>query len=146
MHSRAGHALEIRQRIQGEVHFPRRSSEFVSANFVEKVRRQISAVDEFDKRMPWVHAGRNHAAINLIAIGQRNSNGPAILHDDLRHRRLFANFYSSLNCGFGDGVRNSAGAAAGESPGAECAVDFSHIVVQQNVCRARTSARRETSR
>ena len=33
----------------------------------------------------------------------------------------------------GDGVGDCSGAAAGESPGAECAVDFSHVVMQQNV-------------
>ena len=55
---------------------------------------------------------------------------------DLRDRRLGADLDAGLARRVGDRVRDRAGAAAGEAPGPERAVDLAHVVVEQDVGRA----------
>src|SRR6267143_1139739 len=49
---------------------------------------------------------------------------------------LRAGFHAEFARGGGDGVADGAGAAAAESPGPEGAVDFAHVMVQENVSGA----------
>src|SRR5208282_2539394 len=57
----------------------------------------------------------------------------AIFDDDFGDGGLGTNLDPGFTGGVGDGIGNCTGASAGEAPGAECAVDFSHVVVEQDV-------------
>src|SRR5206468_4891408 len=48
-------------------------------------------------------------------------------------RRFGADFDASFARGIGDGIRNGACAAAAETPGTERAVDFAHVVMEEDI-------------
>src|SRR3989442_463985 len=52
---------------------------------------------------------------------------------NLRNRRLGSEFHSRFPARLDNSVRNGSGPATGKAPGAECAVNLSHIVVEQHV-------------
>ena len=68
--ARPRHAFEIRQRIQREIYFARRSAIFEAIDVFEKFTREMFGVDELVKGQPRVNAGRNEIRINLAAIVQ----------------------------------------------------------------------------
>ena len=84
-----------------------------------------------------IDAGGNCFGEDFVAVGQDYAFGFAIFDNDFGDGRLGANLDSGFAGGVGDGVGDCSGASAGESPGAERAVDFSHVVMQQNVGGAR---------
>ena len=69
----------------------------------------------------------------FVAGGRGHADGLAVLDQDLRDRHLGPDFHAGFASSVGDGIRNRASTAAGESPGAKRAVDLAHVVVQQNV-------------
>src|SRR5579863_5762116 len=124
------HSLEIRQGVEREIHFARRTSELIAIDLFEKIVWQIPLFDHFDESKSRIDTRRNNVGVNLVSARQRHAFCFATLHDDLRNRRLGAYLNSGLARRIRYRVRNRAGAAAGKSPGAERAVDFSHIVMQ----------------
>ena len=85
------------------------------------------------KVMLRVDAGGNDVGVNFVAVAEDDALGFAFFHNDSCGRSLRADFDSCFAGRIGDGVRDRAGAAARESPGAESAVDFSHVVMEQDV-------------
>ena len=59
-----------------------------------------------------------------------------MLYKDLLHAGVGSNLTAVFLNRAGDGVRNSAHAAARETPRADAAIDVAHDVVQQDVRRA----------
>src|SRR5262245_64540931 len=125
-------AFEIRQRIQSEIYLSRRTAELISVDLFGKFRRQMFAADHFHEREPWVDTGRNDTRANFVSVLQHDAFRPSVFNNDPRDRNLRAD----LSAGFAGRTRNrigdSARAAAHESPGTERAVDFAHVVMQQN--------------
>ncbi len=106
-------------------------------------------LDEFVEGEPRIDARRNCVGIDFVAVGEHDAFGFAVFHDDFRDGGLGANFCASFAGRVADGVGNCTGAAARESPGSECAVDFSHVVVEQNIGgagRAHAEERPDNSR
>jgi len=79
--------------------------------------------------------------MNFVAVREHNASGTpvldVVLNYDPRDRSFGANFRSGFAGCAGDRILDGARAAARESPGAESAVDFAHVVMQQNVGCAR---------
>ena len=67
--------------------------------------------------------------------------GDAILDQNFCDGGFLADFDAGFDGGGADGIGDGAGAAAAETPGAESAVNFAHVMVEQNVSGAgRTNA------
>src|SRR5229473_8605734 len=80
-----------------------------------------------------IDAGRDHVGGELFAALENDACCAAVLDEDFANRRFGADFDAGFSRCAGDGVRNGAGAATAEAPGAESAVDFAHIVMEKNV-------------
>ena len=145
MSARSGDGLEVRQRVERQIHFAGRPAILVAVYVFQKFRGQRACLEKFRESQPGVDARRNDVGINLVAVGEHHAFGFAVLHDDLRDRGLGADFGAGFAGRIGDGVGNCSGAAAGKSPGAEGAVNFSHVVMQQNVSRSRRTHAEERS-
>ena len=48
----AGHALEIRQGLEGHIHFARRAAELITIDFLEEIARQMLRFDELRECKP----------------------------------------------------------------------------------------------
>src|SRR5580700_8784211 len=132
MRTWTGQALEVGERVQGHIHLARRPTELVAINFTEEFLREIALFDESDKSLPRVEAGRNDVGVDFIAIGENNALGLARLDDDICDPRLSTDFDASFAGSVSNRIRDCAGSSASKSPGAECAVDLAHVMVQQN--------------
>ena len=132
-----GHALEVRQTIERHVHLAGRAAVLEAVDVFEKVGGKMFGFDEFVEREARIDAGGNCVGVNFVAVGEDDAFGFAVFDNDFRDGGLRANFDSGFAGRVADGVRDCAGAAARESPGAECAVDLSHVVMEQNVGGAR---------
>src|SRR5262249_59249312 len=72
---------------------------------------------------------------------ESDAAGAAIFHQDFRDRCLRADFDSGLARGGRDRIGDGAGATTAESPRAERAIDFAHVVMEKNIRGAwRTNA------
>ena len=134
-----GHAGEVRQRIEREVDLARRAAELVAAHALDEIGRQLALVHEFQERQVRIDARHDDVRRDLVAVLQDHAGGAAVLGEDAADRRFGANLDAVLARGGGNRVRHRAGAAAGQSPRSERAVDLAHVVVQQHVGRARRS-------
>src|SRR5207245_2549941 len=93
--------------------------------------------EKFLKGEMRVDAGGNNVGGKFFAFLKGNTAGAAILNEDFANGRFGADFDASFARGVGNGVRNCARSAAAETPGAEGAIDFPHVMVQENVGGAR---------
>src|SRR5271154_3072296 len=80
-----------------------------------------------------IDAGRNYISGDFFTGLQSDADGTAILYQDFSDRGFGANFDAQLQRGSGNGVGNGAGATAAETPRAESPINFTHVVMQQNV-------------
>src|SRR5581483_847731 len=98
MRTWAGHALEIGKGVEGQVYLAGGAAKLVTPDFVKEFAGQIAVLDEVDERQPRVHAGGDHAGVDLIAVFQRDPNGPAILYDDPGDAGLLADLRAGFDC------------------------------------------------
>ena len=129
----AGHAFEVRETIERHVYFAGRAAILEAVDVFEKVGGKMLGFDELVEGEPGIDARGNCVGVDFVAVGEDDAFGFAIFDDDFRDGGLGADLDSGFAGCVGDGVGNCASAAAGEAPGAECAVDFSHVVMEQNV-------------
>ena len=87
-----GYGLEIRQRVERQVHLAGRAAILVAIHVFQKFRGQCARLKKFRKGQPGIDARRNDVGINLVAVGQHHAFGFAVLHDDLRDGGLGADF------------------------------------------------------
>ena len=80
-----------------------------------------------------VHAGGDDIGKEFFAGLQDDACGTAMLHENFSDWRFGANLDAGFARRIRNRVRNSTGAAAAEAPGTECAVDFAHVVMEENV-------------
>src|ERR1700677_1092744 len=142
MISGAGQASEIGQAIEREIYFAGRAAEFVAAEVFEEIAGKVALFDKFQEGEIGVDAGRNDVGVNFFAgTFEDDAAGDTILDQNFGDGGFFANFNTGFDGGCADGVGDGASAAAAETPGAESAVDFAHVMVEQNVGGAgRTNA------
>ncbi len=125
------------KRVEREIHFSGRAAIFVTPHFFQKISGQLALFDKFQEGEIGVHAGRNHVRVYFFAAFEHYALRHAVLDQDAVHRDFGANFHAGFFRRAGNRVGNPAGAAAAETPGAERAVNFSHVMMQQNVSGAR---------
>jgi hypothetical protein len=80
-----------------------------------------------------VDAGGDDLSGKFFAVLKGNAASAAILDEDFSYGSFGADFDSCFAGSVGDGVRNCSRAAAAEAPGAECAVDFAHVVMEEDI-------------
>src|SRR5947207_2675023 len=80
-----------------------------------------------------VDAGGDDGGGDFFTGLERDSRGASVFYDDAVDGGLRTNFHAGFACSGCNGVGNGAGAASAESPGAEGAIDFAHVMVQENV-------------
>ena len=83
--------------------------------------------------MMGIDAGGDDVAANFLAGLEDHAGGAAIFVEDFPDRSIGADFDAEFAGSGSDGVGDLAGAAAAETPGAEGAVDFAHVVMEENV-------------
>ena len=67
--------LEVRQRVQRNVHFAGGAAELVAPNVFQKFSGQLVFFNELDEGKARVDAGRNHIAVDFVAILQHHAPG-----------------------------------------------------------------------
>ncbi len=133
----SGHTFEIGQGVERHVHFAGGTAELIAINFFEKFCGQVALVDKLSERQPRIDARGNDVGVDFVAVGEHHAFGLAVFHNDLSDTGFSANLRAGFPGGIADRIGNCAGAAAGESPGAESAVDLTHVMMEQNVSRTR---------
>ena len=78
MRARPGQAFEIGQRVECEIHFSRRTTEFVTLHLFHEIARQLIRSHHFEKRKMGIDAGGNHLPVEFIARFGSHAGGPAI--------------------------------------------------------------------
>src|SRR3979490_3270135 len=129
----AGGTFEMGKRVEREIDFAGRAAEFVAPNAFEEIGGKFAGFEKFLEGEMRIHAGGDDVGKKLFAGLQDNARGAAMVHENFSDWRFGANLHACFASGIADGVRNGASAAAAETPGAECAVDFSHVVMEENV-------------
>src|SRR5271170_4484676 len=129
----AREAGEIRQAVEREIHFAGGTAIFVAANVFKEIAGKFTLFDEFQKREIGIDAGRDDVGLNFFAAFEDDTVGDAIFYENFRDCYFLTDFDAGFESGAGDGVGNGAGAAAAEAPGAESAINFAHVMMEQNV-------------
>src|ERR1700736_1186670 len=83
-----------------------------------------------------IDAGGHYAGGDFFTGLEGDTGAATILDEDFVHGSLRADLHAEFASGGCNGIADGAGTSAAESPGAECAVDFAHVVMQENVCGA----------
>src|ERR1700688_288233 len=133
MGARSGDALEVRQAVERHIHLARRSTVLEAVDVFEKIGGKMLGFDELVEREPRIDARRNCLGKDFVAISEDDAFRLAIFDNNSRDGGLCANLNSSFASRIANRIRHRSGSAASESPGAESAVNFSHVVMQQNV-------------
>src|SRR5258706_651353 len=81
--------------------------------------------------------------MNFVAIFQCDADRASILDDDLLHRTIDSDLSPERSRRTGDGFSDSACAAFGKTPRAERAVNFAHVMMEQNIRGARRTRTEE---
>ncbi len=79
-------------------------------------------------------------AVQFIAVLQRDSNGAPPFDKHLLHAGVHPDLHSQGSSRTGNCSAYPARAALCEAPGAECAVNLAHVMMQQHIRGARASA------
>src|SRR5580698_2010015 len=137
----AGEAGKIREAVESEIYFAGGPAIFVTAHVFQEIAGKFAGFDEFQEREIGVNARRDNVGVNFFAAFENDALRYAIFYKNFRYGHFFADFDAGFEGCTGDGVGNGAGAAAAETPGAEGAVDFAHVMMEQNIgCAGRTDA------
>ncbi len=103
------------------------------ADLGEEVFGEVFRFNELQEGALGVGGGDDHAGVKLVSVFEGDPGGAAIPDDDLFDRGIDADFHPQGAGGVGDGGRHAAGLVFGKAPGAEGAVNFAHVVVEQDV-------------
>src|SRR2546426_2814813 len=136
MRAGAGKTLEIGKGVEREIDLAGRTTKFVTADAFEKIGREFAGFEKFFEGEVRVDAGRDDVGGELFAILKGDAASAAVLGENFAHGSFGADFNAGFAGSIGDGVGNSAGPAAAEAPGAEGAVNFTHVVMEENVSSA----------
>ena len=132
-----GQRRELRQRVERQVDLRRRAPIAKTAQVAHEAVRQHRRIENPGEGQMGIQAGRHDARRDLLAVLEPHAHGAVAREQDLGDGRVGADLDPGLARSRGDGLGDGAGAAAGQPPRAELAVDLTHVVVQQHVGRAR---------
>ena len=135
----AGQAGEVGQPVDRQVDLARRAAELEAADVFLEFGVERPGLHEAEERPAGVHRREDVAGLDLLAVLEGHAGRPAVLDDDPRDRGLGPDLGTERPRGGGDRVRHAARPALRDAPGAERAVDLAHVVVEQDVGRARRS-------
>src|SRR5258708_6439018 len=130
-------ALEIRQSIECDVHLAGRTSKFITANVRKKLFGKLAFFHEVKEGEARINTGGDHISINLVSILESHTLRAVVLDDEFGNGRLSADLCAGFAGSVCNGVGNCPGATSRKPPGAERAINLSHVMVQQNVSRTR---------
>jgi hypothetical protein len=137
----AGKRFEIGKRAEGHVDFAGGAAKFVALDAGDEIGGKILGVHKGKKSVMGIDAGRDDVAADFFAGLEDDTGGAAIFVEDFPDGGVGANFDAQFAGSGSDGIGDLASAAAAEAPGAERAIDFAHVVMQENVSGAgRTDA------
>ena len=111
----------------------------VHAYGLEQLVREAVGLEQAHERQSRVQARDDDVGRQLVAVFQHHSLGLVGADSNACDLHLRADLDASGARRTGDRVRDRTGPAALQSPGAECAVDLSHVVMEQHVRRSRRS-------
>ena len=135
-----GERGELGQPVERQVHLARRAAIAIAPQVVGELGRHVLERRPGDRRSV---SGRGSTSTTRASSSSPfSSTTPCARPSRTRIRDTPASVrISTPACARrrGDGVRDGAGAALRQSPGAEGAVDLAHVVVQQHVGRPRRS-------
>jgi hypothetical protein len=75
-------AREVRERIERQVHFRRRSAESIVMDVLDELVRQLARLDETKKRQSRVDARGDDAGVDLVAVCQHDAVRLVAAHED----------------------------------------------------------------
>src|SRR6266481_3919112 len=96
MHAFSGHAFEVRQAIEGEVHFAGGAAILVAADLTEEVFGDVTRLDKVDEGVLGIDTGGDDVGVDLLAVGEHHALRSATLDENFRGGSLGAD----LNSGF----------------------------------------------
>src|SRR6266851_1902698 len=129
MRSRTGEAFEVGQRTERHVYLAGGAAKLEAIDFLEKVAGKMLSFDEPCEGKPRVDAGRNYISVDLIAGSENHTFCLTAFDDDIRDAGLGANLDARLASCVGNGVRNGPSPSTRKAPGAERAINLSHVVM-----------------
>ena len=100
---------------------------------LQEARIQVFFIHDVEECPAHVKVGHHNGGAHLFTTGQGHPGGFAVAHNDLLDLGLFADFAAKGLQRTGDGIADPTHAAPGEAPGADVAVDLTHVVMQQHV-------------
>jgi hypothetical protein len=141
----AGPGGEIGQFRERQVELARRAAHAEILDGLDEIIGEIFRVDELQEGPLGIGRREDDFGIEFLAALERDTRAarPRTLDDDLRNRTIDPDLGPQRSCRVGDGAADPAGAALGETPGAEGAVDLAHVVMQQHVSRPRRARTEE---
>ncbi len=80
-----------------------------------------------------IDAGGDDVAADFFAGLEDYAGGAAVFVEDFSDRGVGANFNAQFAGSGSDGIGDLASAAAAETPGTEGAIDFAHVVMEENI-------------
>src|ERR1700686_4803201 len=129
MRSSAGQRFAVGQRVERNVYFAGRATEFVAPHAFQEIRGQLRRLKKFFESEMRVNAGGYYVGGNLFSRLQNNPGRASFFHQNFSYRSFGANFDASFACRCGNSVGNGAGSSAAESPGANRSVNLTHVVM-----------------
>ena len=135
----AGQAGEVREPVHGQVDLARRATELEPPDLLLERRIERAGLEQAQEGQPRIERAQDRGRLDLLAAFEDDAGRAAALHDHPRDGRLHADLRPERLRRAADRVADPAGPALGDAPGAERAVDLAHVVVEQDVGRARGS-------
>src|SRR5262249_7460640 len=116
MRAFARKALEVRQRIESEIHFAGRTAEFVAVDVLDKIRRKMFRTDHSHEGQSRIDTRRYNLRSNLLSALEHNTLGLTTFNDDAGCRRFHADFCTCLARSTGNRVGDGSRASPYQTP------------------------------
>ena len=134
---------EVGQFAQGDVDLARRAACTEVLDRRDKFIGEMFRLDELQEGALRVCSRHHDFGLELIAVLECDSNSASILDDDLLHACVDSDLHPERFRRVQDRAADSARAVLGKAPGAERAVNFAHIVMEQHIRRPRRARTQE---
>ena len=135
---------EVGQLAQGDVDLARRAARAEVLDRGDKFIGEMFRLDELQEGALRVGGGHHNFGIEFVAVFEGDTHRASVFDLDLLHACVDSDLHPKRFRRVQDGAADSAGAVLGKTPGAERAVDFAHVVMEQHIrrpWRARTEER-----
>ena len=132
-----GQGGEVRQPVDGHVHLAGRAAELEPADLGLELGVQRARFDELEERPVGIERAQDRVGADLLAVLEDDPDRTAVLRQDPLDRGFEPDLGPERAGRVADRVADPAGPALRDAPGPERAVDLAHVVVEQDVGRAR---------